>query len=913
MPPDSPSLSTLPAQALDPILDLTLNLDPALRLPLISQLGHHLGTATWRVLATHISLEDDDSILVQAEHDHHHHQPSSSLLSAVARHPDLAHHVRDLEIVRPSPQEGAASSSTSSESDDDPTPEVDPFALDDDVASAAAGRRAAPAIAPLDDASLLLLLSKLSNLTSFTWSSYRLPPDHLCPALGQVAKGLRSFKFDLLPSPFPDDPDHASHSPSLVQASLSTSPASPTSLHHHHPHGHAHHHLRWDAPSLSALPGTLTSLSLSSLSQAGCRELGSALPLFFGLDELEVAKTVFVDDALLGDIAKGAPRQFRRLRIADMHGTKLSDAGLGELLQACQELEVLELDCVEGRLSRSCWSKVTPLPPRLHTVKITYSELPPHKSWVLDHLASLPDLLSSSSLTSISLSRKPHPGAFIPGSHHLARYPIDGALAPRRLGEKEVAALCEKGADWRELDLDLFLLDGDALKKIMDACTGLVRLKVLFDAPFKNLLTLSSSFAGCQQLRHFLVSIPPAHTPEIQSLTPLTYTSVAPPLSPASSPGRKSTPLPALTSTSVPPTSPPSSSRASKLEKDEHPGVLKEIESLLPPTRDWRRFLKKTHSLERITWTGRGGIGTFRFGKPGGSSLIRVVFDPTKPAPAGGDADALGGGGQEEASPARERERERSGSGFSAFGSSPTADRTANRPRRSSSVSLAGSCLSHLSLASGGGSPISPVGSTSTFASLDAAAKRSSATTTTNEFGTIAGGGANPRRKSSSGTLTFAPFGGGSVAGETIPESHSSAGVGLGFDHAAFDSEASAPAAAASSSSSLKYPPGLVGLASSPTTATRSFAAAAAAAAAAAGGSSSPTLGYGWASGSSNVTDKRGRDHREKERDEKKDVSPRRPKGARKNSSGTGTTTSSTGATAAGAGASGGGSWRRSG
>ncbi|CEQ42868.1 SPOSA6832_04730 [Sporobolomyces salmonicolor] len=893
MPPDSPALSTLPPQVLDPILDLAVQLDPALRLALISQLGKQLSTAAWGVLARSLTLEDDDSILVQAERDHRDHQPSSSLLSAVARHPDLADHVRELSVVRPSVQDGAANSGESSESGEDPVAAVDPFALDDDDdIAAAAARRAAPAVSPLDDPSLLLLLSKLSSLTSFTWSSYRLPPDHLCPALGQVAKGLRSFKFDLLPSPFPDDGDHGGQSPSVIQAALSTSPASPSSLHHHHAHGPSHHHLRWDAPSLSALPGTLTSLSLSSLSQAACRELGAALPLFFGLDELEIAKTVFVDDALLSDIAKGAPRQFRRLRIADMHGTKLSDAGLGELLHACQELEVLELDCVEGRLSRSCWSKVTPLPPRLHTLKLTYSELPPHKSWVLDHLSSLPDLLSSSSLTSISLSRKPHPGAFIPGSHHLARYPIDGALAPRRLGDKEIAALCEKGSDWRELELDLFLLDGDGLKKIMDACTGLVRLKVLFDAPFKNL-----------HLRHFLVSIPPAHTPEIQTLTPSTYTSVAPPLSPASSPGRKSVPLPPLTSTSVPPTSPPSSSRASKLEKDEHTGVLKEIEPLLPPTRDWRRFLKKTHSLERITWTGRGGIGTFRFGKPGGSSLIRIAFAPTKPAPAGAEADALGvgAGGQEDASPASERERERSASGIFTVGASPT-DRTANRPRRSSSVSLAGSCLSHLSLISGG-SPTSP-GSASTFASLDAAARRSATTTTSShEFGTTAGGGggAGARRKSA-GALAFAPFGGG--AGETIRESRSSSpdhprGVGLGLDYAAFD---------ASPSSSHTYPPGL-SVASSPPTAARSFAAAAAG-----GGVGLPTLGYGWASGPSSgstMTDKRAREHREKGRDEKKDKdsSPKRPKGGRKFSPGT---TASTTTAAGGAGGGGvEGSWRR--
>jgi len=147
-----------------------------------------------------------------------------------------------------------------------------------------------------------------------------------------------------------------------------------------------------------------------------------------------------------------------------------------------------------GRLSRSCWSKMVLFPPRLRSIKLIYSESPPHKSWALDHLQSLPSLLSLASLTSFTLSRKLHPACQIPGSHHLARYPIDPLLNPRKITTKELEAITDEGGKrWRELDLDFVVVDQEQLKKVLEKCTQLRKLKVCFDGEFKNLVSFPVS------------------------------------------------------------------------------------------------------------------------------------------------------------------------------------------------------------------------------------------------------------------------------------------------------------------------------------------------------------------------------------------------------------------------------------
>ncbi|BGP42089.1 hypothetical protein JCM10449v2_006091 [Rhodotorula kratochvilovae] len=743
----SVELFALPAPVLDRILAAAIAQDPLLPTALLA-LSRQAHTAARRVLARELALPDDDALLLDAQSPPGLAPPPlsegqsaapaedspPSLLKQVLRRDDWAADVRALVVVRPAAPPAAALNghgiAGDSSRDED----------DEDV----------PPIPPLDDAAFFLVIARLNSLTSFTWSSYRLPPEELCLALGQACKNLASFSLDLVPSPFaPSASDHAAAPGSPQQLASSPSAAS-TLLGLGNGHSGAAS-LRWDAPHLSALPLSLARLSLSHLSATGARSLAAALPAFPALEALDLARTLFVDDALLAEIGAGA-KALRRLAVREMGGTKLSEVGLQALFDGCEALETLELECVEGRFSRTCWTKLAPLPSSLHTLRLVYSEQPPHKSWVVDHLASLPAILGadSSSLHTLSITRRPHPLALLPGSHHTARYPIEGVVEPRVLGKKAIDALTEReagGREWRVLELDLFSLDLDGLKRVLEGAPALQRLQVLLDSPFRNLLTLAPSFAACPALRHVLVSVPPQHTPELAPLTPAEYLAAVPPTS--------STPQ-------APTASPPSSPRAAAKEPKEdkhHP--LKALDALLPPTRDWRRFCKKAHSLERIAWTGRGGLGQWTFA-PGraGSSLTRVEFEPTRPS-------SLAQAAEEPRAPASPR----------AYGGR----------RRSSTVSLAETCLSNLSLgALTSDGPSSPSYSlASTLATPPPPADQSAPMSFT-----AAGRSVSPRKDAPAVLAAsppglgggFGPIGGGGGGGRR--RSSASSGAGGAFPHA---------------------------------------------------------------------------------------------------------------------------------
>ncbi|GAA5840617.1 hypothetical protein JCM9279_007382 [Rhodotorula babjevae] len=803
---DPPPLLALPPRLVDRILAAAILVDPptASRLALVSK---DLARAARRTVAHDLTVPDDDTLLLDAQDLPALESsdaprgpgavpppppasvaapPASSLLEKVARSTDWALDVRHCKITAPAVPADYSPLAASTRDDEHRNGDGDQHANghgddsddeqhddDDDVP-----------VPPLDDTAFFLLVSRLSNLTSFTWSSYRLPPDALCLALGQACKSLTAFKLDLVPSPFAHEglADHgvSGAAPGSPQQLAATSPSSPPSFmalglggnRHGHGYGHGLAHSggapqRWDAPHLSALPHTLVRLAVSHLSAAGARSLGAALPSFPALETLEVARTLFVDDALLAEVGAGA-RGLKRVVVRDMGGTKLSEQGLQALFDGCEALEVLELDCVEGRFSRTCWQKLAPLPSSLHTLRLVYSEHQPHKSWAVDHLASLPAILGldASSLHMLSVTRRPHPCALVPGSHHLARYPIEPVVEPRPLGAKAIDALVErdelqqqdvKAREWRVLELDLFSLDAEGLKRVLDGAPHLQRLQILFDSPFRNVLTLAPSIAACASLRHILVSVPPQHTPELAPLTPAEYLAAVPPasMSPSHAPGSP----PAPSSPPLPSSPPRSSAKEPKEDTKHHP--VRALDPCLPPTRDWRRFCKKAHSVERVGWIGRGGLGTWTFSAGrAGSSLTKVEFEPTRPGLGGagvGASDALD---------------------VDELGIVPQAHRSPQlvpaavhaRRRRSSTVSLAETCLSSLSLTTTSASDYSLWSESPTHSFASLASPSPSLGASSPPFGsfTAAGKCVSPRKGSSSGG-----GGGESALGPSPP--------GLGF------------------------------------------------------------------------------------------------------------------------------------
>lgn len=216
-------------------------------------------------------------------------------------------------------------------------------------------------------------------------------------------------------------------------------------------------------------------------------------------------------------------------------------------------------------------------------------------------------------------------------------------------------------------------------------------------------LNLDRSFAICHSLREFTISIDPAHTPELADARPR-QGSLSYPLSPQTSPTSTKAPLHQFT---VPPASPPQAKtdrRGSTSTAKDAQGPARAAEdpvaALQPATREWRRFLKKSHHLERITWGGRASVGTWKFEKTGTGALgMKIEFEPFGSRGAGGKGwTEVGGQGEEGVSPL-------SGPGGAGGmgGRRLSEGSPVRRRRRESEVSLVGTCLSGLDLSGVGG------------------------------------------------------------------------------------------------------------------------------------------------------------------------------------------------------------------
>lgn len=371
MPPSSPSLETLPEPVQQRVVELALAQDPHFALIALTALGRSLHAATRSVLARTLTLDDDDSVLVAAEEWAEQarggrgpsdsvsgERPASgvgavkgSVLAQVVAKDDWADQVRELVVVRPTVDPAPIPSASSAH-------QFEQFSFDEDSPSTSRDDSDSP-VPPLNDAALFGLIRRCKNLTSFIWSSHRLPPDHLCQVLGESAKALLHFKVDLSMSPFASAVGQGEEAGGVGAGSFVGSPSSPqlgtsptTSFSSHGPGSTSQAAPRWDALSLSSLPSTLTSLAISSLSLAGSRSLCASLASFPSLESLNLSRTLFVDDAVLLSIGANC-KALKRLEVREMGGTKVGENGLGEVFAGCEALEVLVLDGVEG--TRLLW------------------------------------------------------------------------------------------------------------------------------------------------------------------------------------------------------------------------------------------------------------------------------------------------------------------------------------------------------------------------------------------------------------------------------------------------------------------------------------------------------------------------------------------------------------------------------
>lgn len=295
------TLTSLPPRVLERIALHALHSDPSHTSAFLSSLGSAVSKATTRQLFSSMVLDDDDAILVEAEEQ----DPASAcrtMWCSVFRDPKLGELVRELVVTNAVGvvSVGRGRSELVFEEDGE-------------------GQEDGTVVTPLDSQSFGALLQRLPNLRNFSWIASRSAPAELCAYLGSSARTLVSFSLDL---PTPSPSDDKSHPPAPKSAE------------------------RWDANDISRLPISLRSLSVSHVSLEGSRALASAFSSLPNLESLVVSECVFVDDAFMTSL--GDARRLKKLRISSMHGTKLTEKGLGELFEGCTGLEELTLDSVEG-------------------------------------------------------------------------------------------------------------------------------------------------------------------------------------------------------------------------------------------------------------------------------------------------------------------------------------------------------------------------------------------------------------------------------------------------------------------------------------------------------------------------------------------------------------------------------------
>ncbi|MBW0505879.1 hypothetical protein O181_045594 [Austropuccinia psidii MF-1] len=455
---------------------------------------------------------------------------------------------------------------------------------------------------------LIRLLKKLPNLKTFSWSANSLPTDQICRLMGLYCQNLENFSIDI--------PNVANSSSNPQSSTFKPLPS--TSRRRAHTTNESFDDpdsdsdliprtlrpIRWDANSIDLLPSTLTQLFISSLSSIGAKALSQAFETlnWTGLIKLNLSKSLFIDDELMSSISLGA-KKLKQLTIESMSGTKLTERGIEHLFNGLDELEMIELIDVEGRFSKNGWLKFQDLPPNLKAIKFGYHEHGSYHSWTLDHLQNIMSLLSlyPQKLEKLSIARLVPPPAMIPGRHSF--YPelaISNRAIAKRIPKEQILTIVEEGKQLKQLNLNWWLMSIEGLEVIVKGLPNLTKLTALIDAPFHRIIS-STAFAH-SKIKTLVVSIPPEHTPFVQELmlTPL---------------------MPLANTSSNDPLSPPINQISQVLS----PGPSLSSSPIL--TRDMKKFIKRAGQLTEIVWTGRGGLGSWKFIRNGASSVnVKVEF-----------------------------------------------------------------------------------------------------------------------------------------------------------------------------------------------------------------------------------------------------------------------------------------------
>lgn len=335
----------------------------------------------------------------------------------------------------------------------------------------------------LDSQALSDLVTWLANLKSFTWKAHRQPPVMLSEALRDMDQ-LQEVNI-LLPS---------------------TSNA------------------KWHASLLPSLPTTITTLCLGCLSPIGLTQLQQALPTLKVLHHLELVDSTAIDDATLS--ACGTESLSLELLVIKRMGGggKLTDKGLQALLENAPALKALCLVDVEGRLSKSAWSKIKQVrSPVFQKLVLQYNEVPGHHhSWFFDHVSSgsLSHLFTLATLKEFRLERVVHPDIVHTPSLSHSKLAIDTHLEPAPLPLAIGQAILEH-ASLETICLDLFTITETQFQTLLDNKLEMRKLQVMVDMPMARLVACIS-IPPTGSLTELAISLSPGFQPTVSTITQLT-------------------------------------------------------------------------------------------------------------------------------------------------------------------------------------------------------------------------------------------------------------------------------------------------------------------------------------------------------------------------------------------------------
>ncbi|KAJ7039262.1 hypothetical protein C8F04DRAFT_323437 [Mycena alexandri] len=439
------------------------------------------------------------------------------------------------------------------------------------------------ALRPIDTDLLVRLLKICTDIEAFVWESAFPPPDGLCEML-------------------------ATHSQRVLRVSFSPpalTPASRCNL------------AKWDAPSLPLLSGvSLTSLRLCRLSQSGARAFSALLDNMGDESLLECLNIDFVwlDDSLCEKIV-AAGRKIQKLSLTTS-GTKLSDKGIVSILEGCDTLEEFVLDEVQGRLSRTLWTKPICFPTALKALRIVVAETGPHHSWATDHLESL-HAVPLWSLSSLDVVRREAPPSLHCG---VAIYDgiVDDAVALKPIPSAFMDRLKQQTSQMNSFRCDFWSFSIADIKLLLECSPRLERTQFCLDAPFSKLIGLTSTFASLSSLHTLSVSITPVHAPGKPSA----------PIVPSDNFSTTPTESPVLKSKSVLPQLLDFDQMQTQTCHSETPG-----DPSMPLLREIKRFARKCPQLEVIEWYGKNGRGSWAITRPPSSkaSALNVSVEYVAP------------------------------------------------------------------------------------------------------------------------------------------------------------------------------------------------------------------------------------------------------------------------------------------